>query len=625
PAAPAAAAAPVVALESPVTPVAVKRSDVPDAMRPCFGCHRDIVADYLRHGMAASVGPVGRPEGGSVRQPATGAVYELASDAGGAWLSAKKSDGGIRRQRVVGRIGAGVFDVSWVGEEVDATTGAATGRLFFAPVETVTGLGLVLAPFENHAGSPGMDLALTEQCLDCHTVDRLSGLPTAEATDGVVYPPHALGADAFEHLSPLGCQVCHGDTRPHVELMAGFTEGDADDIGLQRLAKLSPAQQRDTCARCHLQGDARIRIAPAPPTWDRPQAAQWPVLVPQRTVDDFRFVGQVERLALSACFRGSPEMTCTTCHSPHQGVAEQGLASLEAACQGCHGGLEADHAGALTVAQVTGSPARTAAGCVDCHVRRSQPFDLPHVRTADHFIRKHIPKPQDDVPHRQFADPEGPLEIYDDGRLADLLEGEAGSRWRDGVLAMALVSLGRIDEAEALFARFPAPGSPAARRPSAPPDLPALETFAAFHQLRALALQAKGHWPEAIAAYGDAIEVDPPLPSAHIARARLRLLTGDFLGVVEDTQAVINAFPGAETPWDVRADLALRLGRPPMAAQALEKSVERWPSNAVAWLRLGQILAAQGDREAAVDALARAQTLEPSLPGLAEAMQKTGG
>ncbi|MCB1054773.1 MAG: hypothetical protein KDD11_04585, partial [Acidobacteria bacterium] len=61
PAAPAAAAAaPVVAPESPVTPVAIKRSDVPDAMRPCFGCHRDIVADYLRHGMAASVGPVGR-------------------------------------------------------------------------------------------------------------------------------------------------------------------------------------------------------------------------------------------------------------------------------------------------------------------------------------------------------------------------------------------------------------------------------------------------------------------------------------------------------------------------------------------------------------------------------------
>lgn len=606
-------------------PVALSRADVPEGMKPCFGCHRDIVADYLQHGMASSVGPVGRPEGGSVSQPATDTVYELGSGAGGVWLTAHRGDGGVRRQRVVGRIGAGNFDVSWVGEEVDATTGEATGRLFFAPVETITGQGLELAPFEHHPGSPGMDLALTGECLDCHTVDRLEELPAASAAGGVVYPPHALGADAFEHLRPLECQVCHGDTRRHVEIMAGFTEVDTDDIGLQRVRELSPAQQRDTCARCHLQGDARIRLAQGPPSWDRPQAGQWPVLVPARAVDDFRFVGQLERLALSRCFEGSPEMTCTTCHAPHRGVAEQGLASLEAACVRCHGGLAPEHAGDLTVERVTGAAARTAAGCVDCHVRRSQPFDLPHVRTADHFIRRRIPPPEDDVAHRQFADPEGPLRLYDDGRLTRLLATEAGGRWRDGVLAMGLMTLGRLDEAAALFERFPPPGSAAARQPSAPAGLPSLETFASFHQLRALALQAKGLWQPAIAAYGDALGVQPDLPGALVARARLHFLTGDFLAVVQDTQTVINAFPEAEGPWEVRADLALRLGRPPMAAQALRESVARWPSNANSWLRLGRLLLAQGDQAAALDALGRAHVLEPSLPGLAEALRQAGG
>ena len=42
---------------------------------------------------------------------------------------------------------------------------------------------------------------------------------------------------------------------------------------------------------------------------------------------------------------------------------------------------------------MTGGEPRSAAGCVDCHVRRSQPFDLTEVRSADHWIRRRIEPP----------------------------------------------------------------------------------------------------------------------------------------------------------------------------------------------------------------------------------------
>ena len=134
-------------------------------------------------------------------------------------------------------------------------------------------------------------------------------------------------------------------------------------------------------------------------------------------------------------------------------------------------------------------------GCVDCHVAYAQPIDLPHVVTADHFIRARLPRPEEvraEVPHRQFLDPAGPMEVHDDGRLAPLWRTPAGERWRDGVRAMGLVSMSRFAEAAKGFSRFPAPGTPAARQPTGPAGLVPLETYPSFHHLRALTLQAQG-------------------------------------------------------------------------------------------------------------------------------------
>lgn len=587
---------------------------VPASMQSCVACHRSIVAEYLAHGMSGSVGPLGEPPKGEVTNEVSGRTYRLVEDSGEGWMETTFADGGIRRQRLVGRIGAGIFDTSWVTEEVDPWSGEATGRLFFAPVETLTEHGNALSPFDLEEGSPGLELELTEGCLTCHTTADLSTLPgAARAAEGKntkhVFPSNALGSWAFDQLPAIGCEACHGDAEEHLAVMEGLEE--SLDIGLPRLGSLPAGTQRDVCSRCHLQGDARFDLVDGRPALDRPLAAQIPALISERVDDDFRFVGQMERLALSPCFQGSPEMTCSTCHEPHTSATRQGTARFDSTCASCHDFCS--RPGTLQVQAVTGEPARTEAGCVDCHVRRSQPYDLPHVRSADHYIRRRIPKPVDDIPHRQFADREGPVRLYDDGRLQPILATPAGKRWQAGIEAIGLLTMGRVEDAARRFETFPPPGSEAARAINAPDPLMPLQNQAAFHQSRALALMATGKVQEALRAFDDAVILDPLQAGPRLGRARLRFDLGDVQGALVDTQAVIDTYPRAHQPWDLRAQMAERLGRTDLALGAMQMSTRLWPPNASHWFKQGLLLRQQGNEQAAREAIRRARELEPSL------------
>lgn len=614
----------------------VQPDGVPAAMKACRGCHQEVVDIYLAdHAMASSIGPMdGRltPPPGIVDGVVEGRRYEITDDA---MIVARNQDGGLRRQRIVGWIGAGVFDVSWVGEEVDVLDGNPSGRLFFAPVETLREHGNQLSPFDLTEGGAGLDLGLTQGCITCHTLTPLVDLPEASIAAGSrsldhLYPDNRLGSNAMSVLQPLGCDACHGAAQEHVQRMTTGDElvGDdlgGDDLGIASLAELSAAEQRDVCARCHLQGDARLDLVGAVPDPYEPLAAQIAVLVPSEQDEDFRFVGQLERLTQSNCFLQSEAMSCTTCHSPHQGVAAQGLARFEAACQACHGEQDAScsRPAELTVEQASGRQTRmldtpgqdpvAAQGCVDCHMRRSQPFDLPHVASVDHWIRRRIPPPQDDVPHRQFADREGPVEVYDDGRLQQLFETAAGRRWQAGVEAIGLLTMGRIDDAAERFDRFPAPGSDEARQGTAPPPLKSLETRVMFHHSRGLTLMAKGRFQEALDALNDALRLDPKQAGALLTRAQLRFDLGEVGGALQDTQTVIDLYPDAEQPWDLRAHMAERLGRIDLAQAAFEASEKRWPSNAAQLFKLGLLQRQVGLDAEAQTALQKAFLIDPDL------------
>lgn len=631
-------AAPAAATASQSAPIAI-----PGTLRPCAGCHLPIVQAWLEHGMADSLGDLSQPsrlpEPGLVANPLSGWSYRVTVREDEAWLLGTGPRGGRREQRLVGRLGAGVFDVSWVGEEVDPVSGEGTGRLFFAPVETVTGYGLTLSPFELHRDSAGMDMPFTGDCLTCHTTDRVSGLDGASvaAARGSVYPGNALGAGALQQLAPIGCDACHGPTARHLAIASGQSPPDPDEgLGVRPMHEHTAAERRDVCARCHLQGETRSELISGmvggAPHRDRPLAGQIPVLVPTRELTDFRFVGQTEQLALSPCFLASAEMTCSTCHDPHTAVRAQGTPSFDAACASCHDGENGAHGqGAvcsrtplLTVEQVAGRPARTETGCVDCHMVRAQPADLPHIETADHRVRRHLPPPAELAPdegplglpaHRGVLDRDGPMRLYadpHDSRLNRALSSPSGQLWQRGVLAMGMVSLGRMEDAIEGYARFPEPGTAEARQPTAPELLVPLETEPLFHHLRALVLQGSGRFEAALAAYGDALALDPERAGARVGRAELRLRLGHLEGMVADTEEVIRAHPKAEAPWLLRAEVALRLQRPDMALQAFQEAAARWPSNAAVWVQIARLREAVGRLDAA-QAEARAEALAPGI------------
>jgi predicted CXXCH cytochrome family protein len=597
---------------------------VPEQFADCHACHRSVVEAYLGHGMAESLGAVHDPPRGTLVNPRTGTRYEFAASGADTTLTATAVDGGRRRQLVVGRIGAGVIDRSFVTVEWPPD-GPPSDRLQFAPVEALTGHGLSLSPFEHDPQPVGLDQPVTARCLGCHTTRKVAGPDmTASGTD---FPRQLLGRDALLALPALGCDACHGATGRHVAIMQEREQAAPDDIGIARLADLGAGAQRDVCAACHLEGDAHIELSGPPGYGPRatPLAAARPVLVPERVVPEHRLVSQLERLALSACFRAAPDMTCTSCHDPHRAVAAQGTAAFDAACMRCHadGATSCSRGPERTVQEVTREAARSRDGCVDCHVRRSQPFDVLGLRTADHFVQRTIERPATVAP-RHAADPDGPLRVYDDGRLAPLLATPGGAAWARGLVGLGYHQQGRHAEAAEQLLAFPPPGTENARRPSAPDGLPPLERSAEFHHVRGLLLEALGDLDGARAAYGDALACDDGHPEARLNRGHLRLLEGDLAGCLEDVEVLLARHPRTEKGWNLLARARARLGDLAGAADALQRSVDAWPADPGAWHELGRLRLALGDAVAARSALLHAYRLQPSRPGLGEDLAAAG-
>ncbi len=623
---------------------------VPASLVTCDACHAGVIEAFMGHAMADTLGPVVDVPTGTLTHPDTGEQYSFENTDRGLIAVARRRDGGLRRQLVVGRLGAGVQSTSLIGTEIDPI-GRLSGRLSFLPVENVRGHGLALAPFAITSPHTGFDQPVTRACLRCHSTASVAALPGAGLSPAGhhVWPGNLLGPDAIASLPPLDCAACHGLTDEHEARMSSTTPATGHGAGIGRLRELPAPAQRDVCARCHLEGAAHLELGE---TDIGPQASDFlarrPVLVPAAPGDDYRFVSQVERLALSACLQGAPEsMTCTSCHDPHSAVAAQGTASFDQRCLHCHAdsplldpvatldtppprrraepvpGGACNRPPTLTASDVTGAPARSSAGCVDCHVRRSQPFDLPHLRSADHFIRRRIPRPEQ-LAVRHWDDAGGDLVVFDDGRLAPLLQTDAGRRWSQGLTALGLFRMGRDADAARRLEAFPDPGSPTAREPSAPAGLVSLEDNADFHHLRGLILERVDRPQQALAAYGDALALDDGHPEARLNRANLRLEQGDLPGALQDAELLLQRHPRAEKPWNLRARAAALAGDLPAAATALAASTERWGSDVNTWHELGRLLLTIDELEAARGALEQARLLAPAHPGLAADLQRAG-
>ena len=179
-------------------------------------------------------------------------------------------------------------------------------------------------------------------CIGCHT--------TALAwEDGGRFDPHRA-------VLGVSCERCHGSGLAHVE-----AQSDGGDPGpIFHPGRLSPAEQVAFCGQCHRQ-----------PTDFEPRdiLARDPLLA--------RHAGA--SLMMSACFRESrPEstITCTECHDPHR-PEPAGPERTRAVCSRCHEDAPSLH---------RQTPVAAEADCAACHLpTESEAFH--GTPFTDHWIR----------------------------------------------------------------------------------------------------------------------------------------------------------------------------------------------------------------------------------------------
>lgn len=589
-----------------------------DEIKECAECHAQIVRDWLQNGMSDTLGPITDDFGDYVlaeenwhTQPRSQTHYRVQSNSTQSEASTSEADWQIIQQKEAGsgwpaaqrtqalqyRIGAGVHAISLVGRE-----GA---RWFFAPLEFFFNSGWHLAVTELGNSPSGLERPVTFECLACHTEQPLPR----------PYPLHHL-----EDLEPRGisCSGCHGSGQNHIKKMREWKlddtlrEKDADTAILNP-AGLPAARQLDICARCHLQGDARIELHSAedPFAPGEDLLSKRAVFVAADPGADFGFVSQVNRLTLSACFVESPEMTCSTCHDPHVAGRKTNPNHYLQACMDCH---PRPH---TKVAVNEGTE-----NCISCHMRRSQPFDLGHVEITDHWIQKRPAPSHQRIAERQQETMNGKVQQYF-YRPEQALQ--FSSRERDLLQALALVQVGDLQTAGRLMQRLPVPGTSAARRPEENEGPYPVVQVPMLHFTRGRLLYMQKDLTAAEAAYRDALILNNRFPEASVNLAWILIEQKRYEEARDIAVRLRQEHPHAEVPWNILAVLEQQQNRDlQAAAQAFSESLERNPNQTAVWNSLGQIYRSIGKPTEARKAFEKAYTLDPYRQDIRSALAALG-
>ncbi|MEP6717365.1 MAG: tetratricopeptide repeat protein, partial [Terriglobia bacterium] len=243
------------------------------------------------------------------------------------------------------------------------------GRLEEMPVSWYSEKGgyLAMSPGYDNAAQENFRRIVSDDCLFCH-----NGYPATLQT-----PDHAKPPDRV--AEGIDCQRCHGPGRAHVESM-----GKAPILNPSRLTR---DRQLDVCMQCHLETTS-LRLPNAIRRFERAPFSYRPGEPltnyqlffdhAQGTGYDDRFevAHQGYRLRKSACFLKS-QMTCTTCHDPHQ---KQTADHFIKVCQTCHAQPHAN----IQNSTVGGN-------CLECHMWKRRSEDAVHTVMTDHFIQRRKP------------------------------------------------------------------------------------------------------------------------------------------------------------------------------------------------------------------------------------------
>jgi len=234
--------------------------------------------------------------------------------------------------------------------------------------------GWINSPGHHRDGTADFARGIGERCLACHT--------TYFATDPLSFNRH----DPTNYILGVTCVRCHGPGWAHVQYHRTH-ETDVEARYIVNPGDLPQDRANEVCAQCHSGVGELLQPAfsyrPGEPL-DQFLALDMSTANPKN--DDPHAANQLLRLMKSRCFKESKEMTCGTCHDPHQN--ERGNLKLFAErCVACHE-EEACH-----LASEYGSRIRH--WCVECHMPSRRDAQGAMETTSgvltpllrDHFIR----------------------------------------------------------------------------------------------------------------------------------------------------------------------------------------------------------------------------------------------
>ncbi len=216
-----------------------------------------------------------------------------------------------------------------------------------------------LASADSWAKSPG-DLnrivftrAINSKCFECHST-YVHTTPTSS------YFKNQEEFDHREIIYGISCERCHGPAEKHVQYQ---TENPQATTGKYIInpRTFSRQQSLDLCAQCHAGNMKDIKPAFSFMPGD--------TLSNYFMKNNFANNGSIDvhgnqygLLVKSKCFKISSNMTCITCHSPHNDAREN-IALYSQKCMTCH---NQEHG---TFCKInTEKNINLSANCIDCHM-----------------------------------------------------------------------------------------------------------------------------------------------------------------------------------------------------------------------------------------------------------------
>lgn len=196
---------------------------------------------------------------------------------------------------------------------------------------------------------------VTSRCLECHT-----------SFVTIISPP-GQEPEQFDQNSVvygINCQKCHGPAAQHVVYQTAHPS-DSTAKFIINPKKFNRQQSLDMCALCH--GGRLTKTQPSFSFKSGDKLGDYFAIdTTEKNANDIDVHGnQYGLLAASKCFKNS-QMTCITCHSPHENEAAK-LALFSQRCISCHNNDNNNaHNNICKLTRSMGASINT--NCIDCHM-----------------------------------------------------------------------------------------------------------------------------------------------------------------------------------------------------------------------------------------------------------------